>query len=53
VNIQLLGAGGKMLICFDFKKLHRDKFEKRYVIGYGAIIDHLANGNLYKKDDAQ
>jgi len=33
--------------------LHQDKFEKRHVIGYGAIIDHFGNGNHYKKDDAQ
>jgi len=38
---------------FDLKKLHQDKFEKRHVIGYGAIIDHFGNGNRYKKDDAQ
>jgi hypothetical protein len=53
VSLQLLGADGKVLICFWFKELHWDKFEKRYVIGYGAIIDHFGNGNLYKKDDAQ
>jgi hypothetical protein len=39
-------------VAFDLEKLHKEKFKKRFVIGYAAIIDHFGNGNFYKKDDA-
>jgi hypothetical protein len=28
------------------------KVQKKFVINYGAIIDHFGNENPYKKDDA-
>ncbi len=29
------------------------KIQKKFVVGYGAIIDHFGSTNPYKKDDAQ
>ncbi len=40
-------------MAFDLEELHKEKSKNRFVIGYGAIIDHFGNGNPYKKDDAQ
>jgi hypothetical protein len=40
-------------VAFDLEELCPKKSKKRFIIGYGAILDHFGNGNLYKKDDAQ
>jgi hypothetical protein len=40
-------------VVFDLEEPHREKFKKRFVIGYGAIIKHFGSANPYKKDDAQ
>ncbi len=40
-------------MIFDSKELHQEKSKKWFVIGYAAIINHVGNGNPYKKDDAQ
>jgi hypothetical protein len=40
-------------VLFDLEELHKEKSKNKFVIGYGAIIDHFGNGNPYKKDDAQ
>jgi len=39
-------------VAFDLEELHWEKSKKKFVIGYGAIINHFENGNPYKKDDA-
>jgi hypothetical protein len=37
-------------VAFNLEKLHWEKSKKRFIIGYGAILNHFGNGNLYKKD---
>jgi hypothetical protein len=32
-------------VAFDLEELHKEKSKKKFVIGYGAMIDHFKNGN--------
>ncbi len=36
-------------VVFDLEELHREKFNKRSGIGYGAITENFKSANSYKR----
>ncbi len=46
-HLVVRGMGRSANMTFDSKELQQEKFKKRFVMGYEAIIDHFGKGNPY------